>query len=203
MSGHERQTTGFRATLDEARGEGRFLVETLDTGLDVARIREDYQRALGLCALRETPRRDGSTLRSFSLTHRPRAKDPLHDGNNTQYAPDNSRLFEEADFTEFNPAFEDTIFYEIYRSMPFSVGRMRLNFLPERTVFPMHRDSATRAHIALKTNENCFLMSGDAQAHHVPTDGNTYIFDTKLPHTALNASREDRIHLTMAVAHDD
>ncbi len=193
----------FRTTIDQARGEGKFLLEMLDTGLDVVRLQEDYQRLLGIYALHETARRDGSTLRSFSLTHRPRSEDPVHDGNQTQYAPDNSRVFEEADFTEFNAVFKDTIFYEIYQSMPFKIGRMRLNFLPERTVFPMHRDSAARAHIAVETNENCFLISGDAQAHHVPADGNTYVFDTKESHTAFNASRKGRIHLTMAIAHDD
>lgn len=197
------QLTGFSSTIETARAHGKFLLETLHYAFDVARIREDYQRILGSCALMESPRRDGSTLRSFSLTHRPDADDPLHDGNNTQYAPDNTKLFHESDFSVFNPAFRDTVFYDIYQAMPFQVGRMRINRLPERTVFTMHQDSAARAHVAIVTNPNCFVMSGDAQAYHVPADGNAYVFDTKQDHTALNTSREDRIHLTMAVADDD
>ena len=87
--------------------------------------------------------------------------------------------------------------------MPFRIGRMRLNLLPPLTVFSMHRDSAPRAHIALTTNPDCFLTSGDGQAHHVPADGNVHVFDTTLPHTAFNSSHEDRIHLTMALADEE
>lgn len=155
-------------------------------------------------AFRSTPRADGSTLRSVSLTHRPGAVDPIYDGNNTQYNPTtNEKLFLEKDFTEFNKEFKDTVFYDVWRSMPFRIGRMRLNLLPPLTVFSMHRDSAPRAHIALVTNPECFLTSGDAQTHHVPADGNVHLFDTTLPHTAYNSSREDRIHLTMALADEE
>jgi aspartyl/asparaginyl beta-hydroxylase (cupin superfamily) len=80
---------------------------------------------------------------------------------------------------------------------------MRLNLLPSVTVFDMHRDSAPRAHIALTTNPDCFLASGDGQAHHVPADGNLYVFDTTLPHTAFNASREDRMHITISLADEE
>lgn len=77
---------------------------------------------------------------------------------------------------------------------------MRINLLPELTVFSMHRDSAPRAHMAIVTNPSCFLVSGDASVHHVPADGKMHIFDTTTPHTAFNASREARFHLTIALA---
>src|SRR5690606_14930882 len=98
----------------------------------------------------------------------------------------NQKLFLERDFSIFNPDFMDTRFYDVYQRMPFKVGRMRLNLLPPLTVFTMHRDSAPRAHIALTTNPDCFLTSGDGQTHHIPADGNVHIFDTQLPHTAFN-----------------
>lgn len=181
--------------------DGRFLLDILEFRVDVDELVESYHDILARSSILETPRADGSTLRSISLTHRPNAMDPMHDGNNTQYNPtDNSKLFLERDFSVFNEELIDTPFYDIYRSMPFRVGRMRLNLLPSKVVFPMHRDSAPRAHIALITNPDCFLVSQTPEIHHVPADGNVHVFDTMLSHTAFNASQEDRIHLTMSLA---
>lgn len=190
--------------ITAGRAGGRFLLMRLDTGFDIVQLHEDFRRIMALHSARATPRADGTTHRSLSLTHRPGVADPLYDGSNSQYDPDtNQRLFEEGDFTEFNPEFRNTIFYDIYRAMPSQIGRMRLNLIPPLTVFTMHQDSAIRAHVAVKTNPDCLLISRDGQAHHVPVDGNAYIFDTKQPHTAFNASREERVHLTIALAFDD
>lgn len=190
--------------ITSAQEVGKFLLGIIQTDFDVEQMVAGYRDVLGRHAVLSSPRADGSTLRSVSLTHRPKAETPVYDGNNTQYDPKtNQKLFLERDFSVFNPDFMDTVFYDIYQRMPFRVGRMRLNLLPPLTVFTMHRDSAPRAHIALTTNPDCFLNSGDGQAHHIPTDGNVYVFDTKLPHTAFNASREDRIHLTMALADEE
>ncbi len=188
----------------EARKEGKFLLGALLVGVDIEKLLADYQSTLGQYALKASPRADGSTLRSISLTHRPNASDPLYDGNNTQYDPaTNRKLFLESDFTVFNEGFRKTAFYNLYKALPFRVGRMRLNLLPALTVFNMHRDSAPRGHIALITNPDCFLASGDGQAVHIPPDGNVYLFDTTLPHTAFNSSRLDRLHLTMSLADEE
>lgn len=182
----------------------KFLLDTVRADIDVERLVSDYQAILGSHAIRSTQRADGSTLRSISLTHRPGASEPIYDGNHTQYNPiTNEKLFREDEFTEFNDEFRGTAFYDIWRQMPFRIGRMRLNLLPPLTVFSMHQDSAPRAHIALITNADCFITSGDAQTHHVPADGTVPIFDTTLPHTAYNASHLDRIHLTMALADEE
>lgn len=187
-----------------AQQVGKFLLEVVQANLDVDRLVKDYYEILGSHTVRATSRAEGSTLRSISLTHRPRAVDPIYDGNNTQFNPEtNEKLFLERDFTEFNEDFKGTAFYEVWQKMPFRVGRMRLNLLLPLTVYSMHRDSAPRAHIALVTNPNCFLTSDDAQTHHIPADGNVHIFDTTMPHTAYNASRQDRIHLTMALADEE
>jgi hypothetical protein len=186
------------------REQQRFLVEVVKANFDPRKLLAEYHNIVKRHAIRESLRKDGSTLRSISLTHRPGASEPLYDGNNTQYDPaTDTKLFLESDFTEFNEAFRKTSFYEIYCGVPFRVGRMRLNLLPPLTVFAMHRDSAPRAHVALDTNKDCFLTSGDGQAHHVPADGNVYVFDTTLPHTALNASGVERIHLTMSLAEEE
>jgi hypothetical protein len=181
--------------------DGRFLLDVLGLQIDTEGLVESYHSILARNGILETPRADGSTLRSVSLTHRPGAVQPMYDGNNTQYDPsDDRKLFLERDFSVFNEELKDTAFYDIYRRMPFRVGRMRLNLLPPKVVFPMHRDSAPRAHVALITNPDCFLVAETPEIHHVPNDGNIYIFDTTLPHTAFNASQEARVHLTMSLS---
>lgn len=198
------QHTTVHENIIASQNAGKFLLDIVQSDFDVERLVEDYHAILGSHAIRATPRADGSTLRSISLTHRLGAIDPIYDGNNTQYNPiTNEKLYLETDFTEFNDDFRDTGFYDIWRTAPFRIGRMRLNLLPPLTVFSMHRDSAPRAHIALVTNPDCFITSGDAQTYHVPADGNVHIFDTTMPHTAYNSSHEDRIHLTMALSNEE
>lgn len=128
------------AAIAAGQEQGRFLLEVISADFDPADLMAEYEEIVRAYALRHTPRADGSTLRSISLTHRPGATEPLYDGNNTQYDPaTNQKLFRESDFTEFNEAL----------------------------------------------------------------NGNVYVFDTTLPHTALNASREDRVHITMALADEE
>lgn len=192
------------ADIVSGQKRGDFLVSVIGASFDPTRLMTEYETLVERFALRHSPRADGSTLRSISLTHRPGASEPLYDGNNTQFNPDtNEKFFLESDFTEFNTTFIDTGFYSVYNQLPFRVGRMRVNYLPPLTVFTMHVDSAPRAHIVLSTNPNCVLMSGDYQTHHVPADGNLYIFDTTQPHTAINASREGRVHITIALADEE
>lgn len=187
-----------------AREAGKFEAGFLETGFDVDEMRDAYHRLLGEHAIESASRAEGSTLRSISLTHRPHAVNPLYDGNNTQFNPEtNEKLFYESEFSEFNEDFKDTIFYSIYRQMPFRIGRMRLMLLSPLSIYAIHRDSAPRAHIAITTNPACFLMSGSGETSHVPTDGNVHIFDTTSPHTAFNASLENRVHLTMSMADEE
>jgi Aspartyl/Asparaginyl beta-hydroxylase len=188
----------------ESQRNGKFLSHVISADFDPAHLLEEYRSITSRSAVRHTLRPDGSTLRSVSLTHRPGALEPIYDGNNTQFNPETQeKFFWERDFSVFNEAFMDTAFYDVYQRMPFRVGRMRLHLLPPLTVFTMHKDSAPRAHVVLDTNPNCFLMSGDGQTHHVPADGNVHVYDTTLPHTAFNASREDRVHLIMSLADEE
>ncbi len=122
--------------IAESRSSGKFLLDIVAANFDVERLVEDYRTILDSYAIKSSPRADGSTLHSISLTHRPDATEPVYDGNNTQYNPtSDEKLFLEKDFSVFNEDFGDTIFYEIYRQAPFNIGRMRLNLLPPLTVF--------------------------------------------------------------------
>jgi len=72
--------------------------------------------------------------------------------------------------------------------------RTRLMNLKPKTCYTYHQDYEKRFHIPLITNNNCFFIIED-EVKRYPADGNWYIIDTTKKHTAVNASREDRIHL--------
>jgi hypothetical protein len=191
----------LNAQIEQSTREGRFLLAVVALDTDIGALLHDYGELTAHHAVRATDRPDGSTLRSISLTHRPGAVDPFYDGNATQFDSANNKLFEEAEFSVFNEELIGTEFHRVYRRLPFGVGRMRINLLPSGTAFPMHIDSAPRAHLALETDKRgSFLMSQTGEAYHVPVDGNAYIFDTRLEHTAFNAMTQDRVHLTAALS---
>ena len=106
---------------------------------------------------------------------------------------------EERDFTEFNPEFRGTVFEYIFENFPHTIGRMRLmKMLPKRAMW-MHNDPGmVRYHFAIITNENCFILYRDHGHYHIPSDGVCYFMDTEEYHSAVNTSREDRIHLVIS-----
>ena len=72
--------------------------------------------------------------------------------------------------------------------------RARVMNLKSKTCYTYHKDISKRIHIPIETNENCFMII-DKQIFHYPADGNYHIIDTTKNHTALNASKKDRIHI--------
>ena len=72
--------------------------------------------------------------------------------------------------------------------------RVRLMKLKSKTCYSYHQDQGKRFHIPIITNNNCFFVIDD-KIKRYPADGNWYIIDTTLKHTAVNASWKDRIHL--------
>jgi hypothetical protein len=75
-------------------------------------------------------------------------------------------------------------------------GRVRIMSMPPGKTYSYHMDCETRLHFALKTNDKCMLIVDD-EVFRVPSDKNGYIVNTTLPHTAINASSENRIHLVI------
>ena len=72
--------------------------------------------------------------------------------------------------------------------------RVRLMNLKPKRCYTYHHDLTKRFHIPIKTNDKCFFIV-DKKVIQFPADGNYYILDTTKNHTAINASKEDRIHL--------
>ena len=105
----------------------------------------------------------------------------------------------EEDFNIFNTAFNNTIFEEICQHFPFKMGRIRLMKVPAKKCYWMHNDPGmVRYHFAVETNEDCFILYRDHGHYHIPADGVCYRMNTDEHHTAVNASREDRIHLVIS-----
>jgi len=75
--------------------------------------------------------------------------------------------------------------------------RTRLMRMKKKTCYYWHKDSTKRLHIAIDTHPHCFLLV-DGEQFHIPADGNSHIIDTTRMHTALNASKQDRIHIVGA-----
>lgn len=75
--------------------------------------------------------------------------------------------------------------------------RTRLMRMKKKTCYYWHKDSTKRLHIAIDTHPHCFLLV-DGEQFHIPADGTPHIIDTTKMHTALNASKQDRIHIVGA-----
>lgn len=80
--------------------------------------------------------------------------------------------------------------YHIYRG--------RFMMLKYKTCLSVHVDETPRLHIPIITNPDCFMVVND-QVCKLPYGG-TYIVDTTLPHTAINAGKKDRVHLVFSLA---
>ena len=72
--------------------------------------------------------------------------------------------------------------------------RTRVMILKPRTCYTYHKDTTKRIHIPLVTNDKCFFIINSIVKQY-PADGNYYVVDTTQMHTAINASKEDRIHI--------
>lgn len=101
----------------------------------------------------------------------------------------------EHQFVRLCSVFEGTVFSEIYRelSSQFHVGRVRIMRSVPKTCLSWHVDHNIRIHYPIKTQPGCIMVIED-EAKHLPP--NTWWITNTFPHhTAMNASKQDRIHL--------
>jgi len=101
-----------------------------------------------------------------------------------------------------NLAHSEKDFFKFFFNIPytnsilfhFDLYRSRVMNLKSKTCLSYHKDPTKRFHIPIVTNENCFFII-DKKYYHLPADGSCYIIDSTLPHTAVNASFSDRVHI--------
>lgn len=99
-------------------------------------------------------------------------------------------------------SYDETVYnYPIFKEMKLTnhyisslnAFRCRIMISDPKGCMSMHRDASPRIHIPVKTNKDC-LMIIDRQCYNLEV-GNCYFTDTTKHHTAINASREKRIHI--------
>jgi len=137
----------------------------------------------------------------ISVTSRPNADQPLYD--QIGWLPEGVR---ERDFRVINPEFRGTAVEALLHKLPFEFGRTRIMRMPKKSCLSIHWDTSLRYHYAVVTNPACYLVCMDddvGRFHHVPADGFLYEMDARRTHTAINASREARIHLVICDAKDE
>ena len=123
----------------------------------------------------------------------------LSDGSIEYDIPERENPREETDFSILCNVFRDTLFEEIYLSLKskYTLGRIRLMKMKPKTCLSWHQDVCNRIHFPIKTEPGC-LMIIDNEVKHMPK--NTWWYTNTFPyHTAINASKLERIHLVCSV----
>lgn len=188
-------STPTLATIDPELVE---IVPGLELSHD--KLAEAYQQYLDRVPVPPSGKPE-DRFRRLGLTHRPNAEDPWRDAGAGQFNQETGeKYFEESEFSLFNAELEDTYFHEIYRSLPFRPGRIRLVTLRPGEIYHMHTDASRVAHMAIRTNEDSRLLFRSGHTYHVPTDGRVHILNTIRHHSAYNAGATDRVHMTMTLA---
>lgn len=114
--------------------------------------------------------------------------------------PEKTKRYHEKDFTIICNRFKNTPFQKIYEEIKNKysfVGRVRIFYSNPVTCLSWHNDYCKRIHYPIKTQEGCIMIIDDEVAHL--KQHTWYETDTSKMHTAVNASRENRIHLVAVV----
>lgn len=91
--------------------------------------------------------------------------------------------------------FVDTPFEELFHAIKssYKIGRLRIMKSSPSTCLAWHQDPVPRLHYPIKTQEGCLMVIED-EVKHLEQD-KWYLTHTTYSHTALNGSKDDRIHI--------
>lgn len=122
-----------------------------------------------------------------------------YEQNPTGKLPLRTEKFKETDFTETCDLFKGTYIEYVIDTIKskHNIVRGRFMKMMHKTCLSMHSDSSPRIHIPIYTNPGCMMIINNTIVH-MPV-GDVYYVDTTLPHTALNASKKDRVHLVFCL----
>jgi len=106
----------------------------------------------------------------------------------------------ERNFKYVQPSLINTPVDDYLKWLDVPVFRARLMLSKSKTCYSVHRDYSPRLHLPLVTNTQCnFLITEPLQFFHMPANGTTTWVDTTKPHTFMNGSLENRLHLVMII----
>jgi hypothetical protein len=119
--------------------------------------------------------------------------------NGELVVPPRENPLKEQDFTELCSVYKGTYFEEIYKDLNkyFVVGRVRIMNLRPKQCLTWHCDDTYRIHYPMKTQDGCMMIINN-EVKHLPQNTWWKTFTTS-NHTALNASKENRLHLVACV----
>ena len=107
---------------------------------------------------------------------------------------------QERHFTELDELCRGTYIEEVYHTLPYKIGRLRLMRVPSRRCYSIHQDSSMRLHLPLVTNPGALMLfPDDDKIVHLPADGRVFLIDTTRRHSAMNGGMDDRYHLVGAL----
>lgn len=122
------------------------------------------------------------------------------------------RTFEEWKENELSRSFLSPFFQgtaiesalmELKRRVPFKLGRVRLMRLHGGQCYSFHQDLDIRLQIPIITNEESLFFVGRQKIYHLPADGRCFIFDARVPHTAINGHLHNtRTHMVCSLVAD-
>ncbi len=107
--------------------------------------------------------------------------------------------YNESDFSMLCSQFKNTLFEDVYNTLAskYKLGRVRIMKSKTKTCLSWHTDDSIRVHYPIKTQDGCFMII-ENEVQHL-SKFTWWETNTILPHTAMNASNEDRIHLVAVV----
>jgi hypothetical protein len=113
--------------------------------------------------------------------------------------PIRKKIYKQNEFNVTCDFLKNTYIEEVITKIQkqYKVVRGRFMLMPHKTCLTYHTDETPRIHIPIYTNDNCMMIIND-QVQRLPF-GNTYFVDTTQTHTALNASKDPRVHLVFCV----
>lgn len=116
-------------------------------------------------------------------------------GSHDWVVPPRETPLKETDFTVTTECFRGTVFEELLGVLKdnYQVGRVRIMKLKPKSCLTWHQDDTARVHYPFLTNEGCKMIIDD-EVRHMPANTWWHTETTKF-HTAINASRESRLHV--------
>lgn len=177
-----------------------FLIATIDLGIPIDPIISDCKAIVE--KFKATTTEDISAPYSIVLTKNPDFEETA--GELVGYKKiHNTQYFDRQNEAQLLPDYAATSLTSLVKVLPFPFSIIRLSVLPPNTIISMHTDASCHAQLAITTNEDCFVGARTAEIKHVPVDGHLYIISTTTPHTAFNASQDERIHLSISIFDKD
>lgn len=106
----------------------------------------------------------------------------------------------EFDFTETVTLFQGTTFEKILEMLKYNgynLGRVRIMNLAPKTCLTWHADDSIRLHYPFKTHPGCKMIIEDEVCDLL--QNKWWQTETTYKHTAINASKEARLHIVAAL----